>query len=216
MYSKTSTTSGPPEILIVEDSPTQAMELQLTLERYGFRTSIAGNGKEALSRLLQSKSPTLVISDIVMPELDGYGLCRAVRQNEKLKDIPFILLSYLSDTVDILKGLASGASNFIVKPYDAEYLVSYIRKELSRGRQGESEHSQPPLTLEYGGKDYRVNSNVRQIIDILIATYGTAVHKNEELIRAEDELRQLNGNLEEKVRERTAELTAEIAEKTPR
>jgi signal transduction histidine kinase len=213
MYSKTSTTAGPPEILIVEDSPTQAMELQLTLEQYGFRTSIVGNGKEALSWLLQSKSPTLVISDIVMPEIDGYGLCRAVRQNEKLKDIPFILLSYLSDTADILKGLASGASNFIVKPYNAEYLISYIRKELSREHQGESEYSQAPLALEYGGKEYRVNSNVRQIIDILLATYGTAVHKNEELIRAENELRQLNENLEEKVRERTAELTAEIAER---
>jgi signal transduction histidine kinase len=213
MYSRKPTATGLPEILIVEDSPTQAMELQLTLEEYGFRTSIVGNGREALSWLLKSKSAAFVISDIVMPELDGYALCRAIRQNETLKDIPFVLLSYLSDTGDILKGLASGASNFIVKPYDTEYLISYIRKELSRKNREDSDHSPAPFALEYGGKEYLVNSNVRQIIDILLATYETAVHKNEELIRAENELRLLNESLEEKVRERTAELTAEIAER---
>ncbi len=213
MCSEISTVPGIPEILIVEDSPTQAMELKLILERYGFHTSIAGNGREALSWLTRNESVALIISDIVMPQLDGYELCRAVRGNEKLKDVPFILLSYLADADDILKGLESGASNFVVKPYNTEYFVSYIREEISRKHRGEEDHPRAPLTLGYGGKKYSINSSVRQIIDILLATYGTAVGKNEELIKAEIDLRLLNEQLEEKVRERTASLTAENAER---
>lgn len=207
------TTQGGPEILIVEDSPTQAMELKLTLEQYGFRISIVGNGRDALDWLLLNDPPALVVSDIVMPELDGYELCRAIRKNESLKNIPVILLSFLSDSCDILKGLESGASNFIVKPYSTDYLVSYIRKELSGKRRGGEDCPQAPFAIEHGGREYAIGSNVHQIVDILLATYGTAVHKNEELVKAETELRLLNEHLEEKVRERTAALTAEIAQR---
>ncbi len=213
MSSKTRDAAGGTEILIVEDSPTQAMELKLTLDRYGFHTSVVSNGEEALNWLIENNAAALVISDILMPELDGYGLCQAVRKNEKIRDIPLILLSCLSDTEDILKGLESGASNFIVKPYNTEYLIAYIRKELSRKHQEGQDCPQAPFVIEYRGKEYLISSNVRQIIDILLATYGTAVRKNEEIIKAETALRLLNEHLEEKVRERTAALTAEIAER---
>jgi len=201
------------EILIVEDSPTQAMELKLILEKHGYCTSVAGNGREALDWLSRNR-PAMVISDIVMPKLDGYELCRAIRKDGRLKSVPVILLSFLSHASDILKGLASGASNFIVKPYNPEYLVSYIREELcGKGSKGEDLPQPPPIEIEYDGEEYLISSNVRQILDILLATYGTAVHKNEELIKAETELRLLNEHLEEKVWERTAALTAEIAER---
>lgn len=202
-----------PQILIVEDSPTQAMELKLTLEQYGFQTAVVGNGLEALNWLTINTASVLVVSDIVMPELDGYELCRAIRKNEKLRDIPLILLSYLSDVGDILKGLESGASNFMVKPYDKDHLISYIRKELTRKSEGEKELPRETFTIEHDGKKYSISSNVQQLADILLATYRTALNKNEELIKAETELRLLNECLEEKVRERTAALTAEITER---
>jgi signal transduction histidine kinase len=157
--------------------------------------------------------PAMVISDIVMPELDGYQLCRAIRENQQLRTIPVILLSFLSDSRDILKGLESGASNFIVKPYNPDYLIGYISKELSGESRAEAERIQAPVALEYAGKEYSIASNPRQILEILLATYGTAVRKNEELIRAETELQLLNEDLERKVMERTAALTAEIAER---
>ncbi len=199
-------------LLVVEDSPTQAMELKLILEKRGYRISVAGNGREALGWLRRNR-PAMVISDIVMPEIDGYELCRTIRKDEKLRGIPVILLSYLSEAGDILKGLHSGASNFIVKPYNAEYLLSYIREELSGKRAEGEDHRLPPFELEYAGKPYLISANVRQIIQILLSTYETAVRKNEELIKAETDLRLLNELLEEKVRERTAELTAEIVER---
>jgi hypothetical protein len=199
-------------VLLVEDSPTQAMELKLTLEKHGYRISVAGNGREALAWLRQNR-PAMVISDIIMPEIDGYELCRAIRGDEKLAGIPVVLLSFLSEAGDILKGLESGASNFIVKPYNPDYLVSYIREELCGERPAGEDRPLPPFMLEYAGEPYRISSSVRQIIQILLATYETAVRKNEELIKAETELRLLNEFLEEKVRERTAALTAEIAER---
>ena len=199
-------------ILIVEDSPTQAMELTLTLEGHGYRTAVAGNGREALEWLSRNR-PAMVISDIVMPELDGYELCRAIRKDEKLKSIPVILLSYLADAGDVLKGLESGASNFIVKPYDADYLLSYVREEFSAKSPVVEERRQRPVAVDHGARKYLISTGPRQILEVLLSTYGTAIRKNEELIEAQKQLRLLNEHLEEKVRERTAALTAEIVER---
>lgn len=206
------TKAGDGRILLVEDSPTQALELRIILEREGYPVSVAGNGREALTWLGQNK-PVMVISDIVMPEVDGYELCRAIRDDKKLTGIPVVLLSYLSEAGDILKGLESGASNFIVKPYDADYLISYIREELSGRGMAPEDVALPSFVIEYADKRYRISSNIRQLLQILLSTYEMAVRKNEELIKAEMSLRMFNEFLEEKVKERTAALTAEIVER---
>src|SRR4030042_4233173 len=113
-------------ILIAEDSPTQAEQLRYILETEGYQVSVARNGKEALSLLSKSR-PTAVISDIVMPEMDGYQLCRQIKADERLKDIPVILVTSLSEPRDVIKGLECGADNFITKPYDETFLLSRIR-----------------------------------------------------------------------------------------
>ena len=102
------------EILIAEDSPTQAEQLRFLLEEHGYGVVTAGNGKEALMAAVAHK-PTLVISDIVMPEMNGYELCKAIKSHEKLKDVPVILVTTLSDPSDVISGLACGADNFIRK-----------------------------------------------------------------------------------------------------
>jgi signal transduction histidine kinase len=211
MYSEENLTADGPEILIVEDSPTQAMELEFILKQNGYRASVVANGREALA-WLGRKMPAMVISDIVMPELDGFELCRAIRKDEKGKNVPVILLSFLSDAADVLKGLESGASNFIIKPYSPGHLIACIQEKLSRCA-AEEDWPERSVTVEYSGNGYTISSGVRQVLDILVSTYGTAVRKNEELIRAETELQLLNEDLEHKVRERTAALTAEIAER---
>ena len=117
-------------ILIVEDSPTQALRLQHVLERHDYEVCTAKNGKEALASL-RTCLPTLIISDINMPEMDGYELCRRVKDDAAFKSVPLILLTSLSDPKDILKGLECGADNFIVKPYDEEFLLSRIQYVLA-------------------------------------------------------------------------------------
>ncbi|MFH0825379.1 MAG: response regulator, partial [Pseudomonadota bacterium] len=94
------------EILVVEDSPTQALYLQNVLEQAGYKVQVASNGESALE-FLGTSEPTLVLSDIVMPGLDGYELCRKIKDNPDLAQVPVILVTSLSDPLDILNGLKS-------------------------------------------------------------------------------------------------------------
>src|SRR5690349_20521438 len=102
-------------ILIVEDSATQAVQLRYHLESQGYSVVVARNGREALA-LASEKPPSIVISDVVMPEMDGYTLCRNIKAKPALTNIPVILLTSLSSPHDVLHGLECGADNFIRKP----------------------------------------------------------------------------------------------------
>lgn len=200
------------EILIVEDSPTQAEQLKYLLERHGYAVTVAANGKEALAAARRRK-PTLVISDIVMPEMDGYTLCKEVNSDEKLKDIPFILVTLLSSPQDVIKGLECGADNFIMKPYNEEYILSRINYIIANRGLRKSEKLEIGIEISFAGQKYFINSERRQILDLLLSTYEITTYKNVELINAQDKLKVLNEQLERKVEERTAALTAEIAER---
>src|SRR5574340_140687 len=116
---------GNVEILIAEDSATQREKLKYLLEERGYAVAAAPNGKEALAAARRRK-PAVIISDVMMPELDGYGLCKALKSDDKLKDVPLILLTTLSDPGDVIRSLECGADNFIRKPYDGKYLLSRI------------------------------------------------------------------------------------------
>ena len=200
------------EILIVEDSPTQALQLQHILEQHDYRAAIATNGSEALAFVRQRK-PLMVISDVLMPEMDGYQLCRQIKADAHLKDIPVILLTSLSESKDIVKGLECSADNFIVKPYDDTFLLSRIEYILVN--RGLRKRGQTELGVEifFAGQQYSITSDRLQILDLLLSTYETAVQQNFELIAARDALQRLNEHLEEKVAERTAALQAEIEER---
>ena len=117
-------------ILIIEDSKTQAGQLEAILKPLGYPISIAYNGKDALTHL-KEKKPVLVIADILMPEMDGYQLCRQIKSDEKYRDVPVILLTQLSDPKEVIKGLESGADDFISKPYNEELLLARIKTILS-------------------------------------------------------------------------------------
>lgn len=211
---KTSEDSGNAmvEILLVEDSPTQALQLKHMLDRHGYRAAIANNGREALTRLYQRR-PLMVISDIVMPEMDGYELCRSIKADEQLADIPVILLTSLSDPKDVFKGLECGADNFIMKPYDEPFLLSRIQFILANQQLRQVERAQMGLEIFFAGQRYFITSDRLQILNLLLSTYEAAVQKNLELIKARDELQRFNEQLEARVAERTAALAAEIAER---
>ena len=115
------------QILIAEDSPTQAEQLKYLLEQHNYKVIIAKDGKEAL-RLVIKHKPSIVISDIVMPEMNGYELCKEIKLNESTTDIPVILLTSLSRSDDVLEGISCGADNFITKPYRKDYLISHIEQ----------------------------------------------------------------------------------------
>jgi signal transduction histidine kinase len=188
------------EILIVEDSPTQAAQLQYILERHGFTVSVASNGREALAAIGRGET-VLVISDIIMPEIDGFELCRRIKASEETRGIPVILLTSLSDPQDVIKGLACGADNFITKPYEEDYLLARIGQMLDGRRHMRNADHPGEMEVQFAGKKYSISSGRRQIVDFLLSTYETAIWKNRELLRARDELNASNNQLENAVKE---------------
>ncbi len=168
------------EILIAEDSPTQAEALKLTLEGRGYRVTVATNGRKAIDAVHQRK-PAIIISDIVMPEMDGYAFCKAVKSDEQAKEIPVILVTTLTDPRDIMKGLECGADNFIRKPYDEKYLLSRIDCLLMNRELRKSEKVRFGMEISLMGQRHSITSERQQILDLLISTYEQAVLINEEL-----------------------------------
>jgi len=197
------------EVLVVEDSPTQAMLLKHMLKQHSFEASIAKNGSEALEAVKKRK-PTLVISDVMMPVMDGYEMCHAIKNDETIKHIPVILLTVLSDPKDVIRGLEARADAFLTKPCNEEQLLAKINAILANPADNKSEN---PLEVTLSDKRYVITSNRQQILNLLLFTYENTVQKNRELTEVQNELKKLNEQLEEKVEERTGELKTEISER---
>lgn len=181
-------------ILVVEDSPTQMEEMKYTLEKKGYTVISAKNGMKAMEYLSEN-TPSVIISDIIMPEIDGYELCKRIKSDEKLKSIPVILLTTLSEPEDILKGLDCGADNFLTKPYEEEFLFSRIDYILLNRELRQSSPSDIGIEIVFSGKKQYITSSRMQILDMLISTYEAALQKSRELERANRELRELNNRV---------------------
>ena len=192
------------DILIAEDSPTQAEHLRYLLNESGHRVTLARNGKEALAAA-HRQAPSLIISDIVMPEMDGYALCREIKSEPALKNIPVILLTSLASPVDIIRGLECGADNFIPKPYDEDYLLSHIQNTLINFELRKSQKTQMGVEIVFANEKYFITSERQQILDLLLSTYETAVQKNLQLTESQSELKKLNEQLDQKVVELEAQ-----------
>lgn len=172
-------------ILVVEDSRTQAKILERRLMQAGYAVQVANDGAAGFD-LARSNPPDLIISDIEMPRMNGYQLCRAVKNDQNLKSIPVILLSTLSDAHDIIKGLDAGADNYITKPYDPNYLLNRVEslRQTPLGSAAEGED----LSVTIAGQTYRVKSGRQQVLNLLISTFENAVEKNRELHRVNEQL----------------------------
>ena len=190
MTSKKDSTSNV-EILLAEDSPTQAEKLRYLLETHGYMVLAASNGKEALAAARRRK-PTLIISDVMMPEMDGFVLCGEIKRDEQLKDIPVILLTSLSDIRDIMKGLECGADNFIRKPYEDQYLLARVDYLLINHELRKNQKMQMGMEIYLGGQKHFITSERQQIVDLLISIYEDAVHLNRELHARQLELTHSN------------------------
>lgn len=109
----------PPMILIVDDVETNRFMLKKIIEDMGYTPVLAENGVQAL-KLLERICPQLIISDIAMPEMDGYDLCKIVKKNASTRDIPVIFISAFDSPEDIVKGLSLGGADYIMKPFIPE------------------------------------------------------------------------------------------------
>jgi DNA-binding response OmpR family regulator len=184
------------DILIVEDSRTQAEELRYILEKRNFNVSLATNGREALT-LLQQRIPDIVVTDILMPEMDGYELCKHIRADKKLREVPVILVTSLSEPTDVIKGLESGANNFITKPYDEKYIISRIEYLVANIELRRDSKTEMGIKVFFSGHNYFITAERLQILDLLLSTYENAYHQNRELMIMQKKLRESNEQLAE-------------------
>ncbi|MFH1052270.1 MAG: PAS domain S-box protein, partial [bacterium] len=199
------------KILVVEDSPTQAEKLKFILEDENYFVTMAYNASEALNFLNSTKKlPDLIITDIVMPGMNGYELTKQIKSDKNLKEIPVILLTSLSNPTDILKGLECGANNFISKPYEEKFMLERVEYFLLHNKISKLPDKKGYIEFMFKGEKYNIPSDSQKVLGFLISSYETAVDKNLELSRAKDELIFLNTKLDDRVKERTAKLLEEI------
>jgi signal transduction histidine kinase len=199
-------------ILIVEDSPTQLEELRFLLEEAGFSVVAATNGREGLEAAA-TNAIDLAVSDIVMPELDGYAFCQALRADVNLRQVPVILLTALATPEDVLLGLECGANGFISKPYDGEFLLAQVHRALASDGLPRDTDDGYKHSVWYAGQTHEIHADSHRVLELLLSTYANALRQNAELIRTREELRMLNQELEARVAKRTVDLLAEIGER---
>jgi len=118
-------------ILVADDDELAARFVTSLLQEKGYEVIVAEDGDQALALALENK-PDLIVSDLLMPFRDGFGLLRELRAKPELAEVPVIILSMRDREEDIVQGLEDGADDYVIKPFNARELVVRIRKLLAR------------------------------------------------------------------------------------
>ena len=191
-------------ILIVEDSKTQAMFLMNMLEVRGYELKHVFNGVEALD-LLKKEKPDIIISDVVMPLMDGYDLCKTIKSDSRLSDIPVILLTSMTDPQNLLQALISGADSFLTKPYKIQAVTNCLQTILANPITANNYNISEKMEIDFLGHKESLQTNIRQITNFLLSSYENTMEKsneleyvNKELIKAKEtinSLEELNSGL---------------------
>ncbi|QTA86199.1 Two component system response regulator, GGDEF domain-containing [Desulfonema magnum] len=147
------------DILIVEDSKTQALHLKIILEQQGYRITMASNGMEGLN-LLKKKCFPIVITDWIMPEMDGFEFCQAVRKQEFAGYVYIILLTTKASKKDIISGLEAGADDYLIKPVHEAELAARLNT------------AKRIIRLEYSLRKHSEEIAILSITDPLTKTYN--------------------------------------------
>jgi signal transduction histidine kinase len=198
-------------ILIVEDSPTQAERLASVLESRGHAVVVATSSEAALD-LWPGSSFDLVISDVVMPGVSGYELCKKIKASPE-STVPVMLLTSLNEPMDIIRGLECGADNFITKPYRDDHLIERTDRILEHRRLRVGERIGVGIEIMFLGRRFTISSEKEQILDLLLSSFEDTVRANQELQTKERDLAAAKAQLEtyartleERVTQRSREL----------
>lgn len=122
-----------PMVLVVEDEPAQREILRYNLEAEGFEVVSASNGEEALARVSEAL-PDLILLDWMMPHVSGLEVCRRLKARPETRGVPVLMLSARSEELDKVRGLETGADDYMVKPYSVAELMARLRAHLRRSR----------------------------------------------------------------------------------
>lgn len=182
-------------LLIAEDSAIQATMLKRDLEAAGYQVQYCENGALALAAARENP-PDLVLSDVMMPEMDGFTLCRSVRDDSQLTKVPVLLLTTMASPEDIMHGLAAGAAGYVLKPYERDDLLLRIHETLERGPRPDP-NGLPSVDFHYAGQEFHIRSDLYGMLHLLVVTYENAIRQNRSLLESEQHLRVAQRDLSE-------------------
>ena len=151
------------KVLIADDDQHIAELIKVYFEKDGFSTVTANNGKKAVE-LFKSEAPAIVILDVMMPEMDGWQVCREIR---RISNIPIIMLTAKGETFDKVLGLELGADDYMVKPFEPKELIARVKAVLRRSdtkeASAEKEIVFPNLTINLSNYELKINGNIVEI-----------------------------------------------------
>jgi two-component system phosphate regulon response regulator PhoB len=127
--------TGTPSVLVVEDEAAQLEVLTYNLEAEGFQVTKTDNGDDAMV-LVDEAQPDIILLDWMLPGISGIEICRRLKANNRTRNVPVIMLSARSEEVDKVRGLETGADDYMVKPYSVVELMARVRTQLRRTRPG--------------------------------------------------------------------------------
>jgi len=160
-------------VLIVEDTMTQALMLQHLLESHGYKTTITRSPAKALEFLAGNK-PDIILSDVSMPDMDGYELCRRLKSANETKDIPFVLLSSFNDPRDIVSIINSNADTFMLKRFDEKYFLTRLSDLLESRKLRQGGASVRDFVFQ--GDKHAINGDPTQLTDMVLSAFATVMH----------------------------------------
>lgn len=180
-----------PNVLVVDDEPDAVEVIEFNLKQAGFDVSTAADGAEAL-RKARTQTPDLIVLDVMLPELDGFEVCKILRRDPATSAIPIIMLTAKAAEVDRVVGLELGADDYVTKPFSPRELVLRVRKLLERGKNqpakrekyvyGELTVDVPYHLVTVCGKRVELTATEFKLLTVLIERAGR-VQSREQLLR---------------------------------
>ncbi len=180
-----------PKILVVDDEPDAVEVIEFNLKQAGFDVTTAADGEEAL-RKARTQAPDLIVLDVMLPELDGFEVCKILRRDPATAGIPIIMLTAKAAEVDRVVGLELGADDYVTKPFSPRELVLRVRKLLERGQHQSAKREKfvygelvldiPYHQVTVRGKRVELTATEFRLLTVLVERTGR-VQSREQLLR---------------------------------
>ena len=180
-----------PKILVVDDEPEAVELLEFNLKQAGYAVSAAGDGAAALKKA-RAQTPDMVVLDVMLPEMDGFEICKTLRLEPTMAKLPIIMLTAKAAEIDRVLGLELGADDYLTKPFSPRELLLRIKKILSRGANEEKPREQlrfgdllidlPRHLASWKGKTIELTATEFKLLTVLAQRAGR-VQSRDQLLR---------------------------------
>ena len=180
-----------PKILVVDDEPEAVELLEFNLKQAGYAVTTAGDGAEALKKA-RTQTPDMIVLDVMLPEMDGFEICKSLRLDSTTAKIPIIMLTAKAAEIDRVLGLELGADDYLTKPFSPRELLLRIKKILARGQTEEKLRDQlrfgdllidvPRHIASWKGKTIELTATEFRLLTVLAQRAGR-VQSRDHLLR---------------------------------